>query len=96
MTTLFPLEYHSPDVPNMRHEQHELFWHIGIWLNVIIAKNNPIEPIGRLSNRMDSNFFLIPYWQFTSRDELHLSVLGNLLLSHVTSECQISLWDFEL
>jgi hypothetical protein len=37
-TILFPLEYHSPDVPNMGHEQHELFVHIGIWRKMIIAK----------------------------------------------------------
>jgi hypothetical protein len=37
-TILFPLKYHSPDVPNMGHEQHELFWHIGIWREMIIAK----------------------------------------------------------
>jgi hypothetical protein len=29
----------------MRHEQHELFWHIGIWRRVIIAKGNPIDPL---------------------------------------------------
>jgi hypothetical protein len=32
------LKDHSPDVPNMRHKQHELFWHIGIWRRVNIAK----------------------------------------------------------
>jgi hypothetical protein len=43
-------------VPKKRHEQHELFEHIGIWRSAVIESNR-IEQVGFLSIGKDSNFF---------------------------------------